>query len=163
DAEFAALQVNPTSLLPTSDIAAISQQAGPALQGAVTFSTTGVNPAQGLVALPENVVDPAALIAANPCTQGAGSEFAITGKGGVPPNPNDVLSSDSALFNWVEPALGESQKVTTSAEIEIQPQAVIPAQGWVMDAQGKVTLVSYNSGGGASARNPKLTPTCIPH
>ncbi len=34
DAEFADLQVNPTSLITASDIAAISQQAGPDLPGA---------------------------------------------------------------------------------------------------------------------------------
>ena len=168
DAEFAALQVNPTSLLPTSDIAAISQQAGPALQGAVTFSTTGVNPASGLAVLPQNVVDSATLIAANPCTEGAGSEFSITGKGGVPPNPNDVLSNDSAQFNWVEPVTTGSQNVEDKkaedkkAEIDSQPQAVIPAQGWVMDARGQVTLVAYNSGGGASARSPKSPGVCVP-
>ena len=162
DAEFAALQVNPTSLLPTSDIAAISQQAGPALQGAVTFSATGVNPAQGLIALPQNVVDPTTLIASNPCTEGAKNEFTITGKGGVPPNPNDALSSDSTQFNWVEPARGESQKVGVRDKVEIQPQAVIPAQGWVMDDRGQVTLVAYNSGGGVSARSPKSTGVCVP-
>jgi filamentous hemagglutinin family protein len=84
DAQFAALQVSPTSLLPTSDIAAISQSAGPALQGAVTFSSSGVNPAQGLVELPQNVVNPAALIAANPCIEGQENEFTVTGRGGVP-------------------------------------------------------------------------------
>jgi hypothetical protein len=132
DAEFAALQVNPTSLLPTSDIAAISQSSGPALQGTVTFSYSGVNPAQGLVELPQNVVNPAALIAANPCIKGAESEFTVTGKGGVPPSPNDVLSSNSSQFNWVEPAGGGSQKTEGKrAEIEIQPKAVIPAQGFV--------------------------------
>ncbi|CBN58922.1 MULTISPECIES: filamentous hemagglutinin N-terminal domain-containing protein [Kamptonema] len=163
DAEFAALQVNPTSLIDTSDIAAISQQAGPALQGAVTFSTTGVNPASGLAVLPQNVVDSATLIAANPCTEGAGSEFSITGKGGVPPNPNDVLSNDSAQFNWVEPVANGSHKAEVkSPEIEIKPQAVIPAQGWVMDARGQVTLVAYNSGGGASTRSPKPTGVCVP-
>ncbi|PSB41811.1 filamentous hemagglutinin, partial [filamentous cyanobacterium Phorm 6] len=66
DAQFADLQVTPTSLLGSSDIAAISQSGGPALQGTVTFSSSGVNPAQGLVELPQNLVDPAALIAANP-------------------------------------------------------------------------------------------------
>ena len=162
DAEFAQLQVNPTSLISTSDIAAISQQSGPALQGAVTFSATGVNPAQGLIALPQNVVDPTTLTAANPCTEGEENEFTVTGKGGVPPNPNDVLSSDSRQFNWVEPARGESQNVGTREEIKIQPQAVIPAQGWVMDAQEQVTLVAYNSGSGASARSPKLTGVCLP-
>ncbi|CBN58920.1 MULTISPECIES: filamentous hemagglutinin N-terminal domain-containing protein [Kamptonema] len=163
DAEFAALQVNPTSLIATSDIAAISQQAGPALQGAVTFSTTGVNPAQGLVALPQNVVDPATLIAANPCIEGEGNEFTITGKGGVPPNPNDVLSYDSAQFNWVEPVANGSQKVEDKkAEIDIQPQAVIPAQGWTIDEREQVTLVAYNSGGGASARSLQPMANCIP-
>ena len=162
DAEFAALQVNPTSLITTSNIAAISQQSGPALQGAVTFSTTGVNPAQGLVALDQNVVDPATLIAANPCIEGEENEFTITGKGGVPPNPNDVLSSDYIQFNWVEPAIGESQKVGARDRVEIQPQAVIPAQGWVIDPQGQVTLVAYNSGVGASARSAKSTGICVP-
>ena len=41
DTEFAALQVSPTSLIPTSDIAAISQSSGPALQGAVTLALLG--------------------------------------------------------------------------------------------------------------------------
>jgi filamentous hemagglutinin family protein len=163
DAEFTALQVNPTSLIPTSDIAAISQQSGPALQGAVTFSATGVNPAQGLIALPQNVVDPARLIAANPCIEGEENEFTVTGKGGVPPNPNDALNSNTTQFNWVEPAAITSQNLPEKkAEIEKQLKAVIPAQGWVIDAQGKVTLVSYNSDGAASARSPKSTGVCVP-
>jgi large exoprotein involved in heme utilization and adhesion len=102
DDEFAALQVTPTSRLPTSDIAAISQSSGPALQGTVTFSASGVNPAQGLVELPQNVVNPAALIATNPCIKGAESEFTATGKGGVPPSPNDDLSSPRSPLPWVE-------------------------------------------------------------
>ncbi|WP_449418627.1 two-partner secretion domain-containing protein [Phormidium nigroviride] len=163
DTEFAALQVNPTSLIATSDIAAISQQSGPALQGAVTFSTTGVNPAQGLVTLPQNVVDPATLIAANPCTERAGNEFTITGKGGVPPNPNDVLSNNSIQLNWVEPVTTGSQKIEDKkVEIDIQPQAVIPAQGWTIDEREQVTLVAYNSGGGASTRSLQPMANCIP-
>ncbi|MEG4056209.1 MULTISPECIES: S-layer family protein [unclassified Microcoleus] len=167
DAEFSELQINPTSLLPTSDIAAISQQAGPALQGAVTFSTTGVNPAQGLVALPQNVVDPTTLIAANPCTEGAGNEFTITGKGGVPPNPNDALSSDSAQFNWVEPSAAKNSATDDVTErLSVgnteNSREIIPAQGWVMDDRGQVRLVAYNSLGGASIRSPKPTRVCVP-
>ncbi|MEZ2304572.1 MAG: filamentous hemagglutinin N-terminal domain-containing protein [Microcoleus sp.] len=161
DAEFANLQVNPTSLIPTSDIAAISQQAGPALQGAVTFSTAGVNPAQGLVELPQNVVEPAALIVASPCIQGAGNEFTITGKGGVPANPSDALNSDSTQFSWVEPARGESQNLQgKKAEIKMPPPAVIPAQGWVMDAQGQVTLVASNSIAQVPQRQRRILPVC---
>ncbi|MEG4092322.1 S-layer family protein [Microcoleus sp. Pol12B4] len=163
DAEFAALQVSPTSLLPSSDIAAISQSGGPALQGAVTFSSVGVNPVQGLVELPQNVVNHAALIAANPCIQGAENEFTVTGRGGLPPSPHDVLSSNSNQFNWVEPAVGESQQVQGQrASIELRSKEIIPAQGWVMDDRGQVTLVAYNSGGGASIRSPKSTGVCVP-
>ncbi|MEG4132880.1 filamentous hemagglutinin N-terminal domain-containing protein [Microcoleus sp. Pol11C1] len=162
DAEFAALQVSPTSLIPTSDIAAISQSSGPALQGTVTFSASGVNPAQGLVELPQNVVDSAALIAANPCTQGADSAFTATGKGGVPLSPNDVLSSNSSQFNWVEPAVGGSQRIEGQrVSTEIRPTEIIPAQGWVMDDRGQVTLLAYNSRG-ASLRSPKSTGVCVP-
>ncbi|MEG4200958.1 two-partner secretion domain-containing protein [Microcoleus sp. Pol12A5] len=163
DAEFAALQVSPTSLIPTSDIAAISQSSGPDLQGTVTFSSSGVNPAQGLVELPQNVVNPAALIAANPCIRGAESEFTATGKGGVPLSPNDVLSSPLSPLPWVEPAVGGSQQIEgLIPSLEIRPREIIPAQGWVMDDRGQVTLVAYNSGGGASLRSPKPTGVCVP-
>ncbi|MEG4114095.1 MULTISPECIES: two-partner secretion domain-containing protein [unclassified Microcoleus] len=163
DAQFAALQVSPTSLIPTSDIAAISQSSGPDLQGTVTFSTTGVNPAQGLVELPQNVVDPAALIAANPCTQGAESAFTVTGKGGVPASPNDALSTAPAPFPWVEPAVGGSEQIEGKRpSIEVRPTEIMPAQGWVMDDRGQVTLVAYNSRGGASVRSPKPTGVCVP-
>ena len=163
DAQFGALEVSPTSLVPTSDIAAISQSSGPALQGTVTFSSSGVNPAQGLVELPQNVVNQAALIATNPCTKGTESEFTATGKGGVPPSPNDVLSSARSPLPWVEPAVGGSQQVEgPPASGEIRGTQIIPAQGWVMDDRGQVTLVVYNSGVGASIRSPKSTGVCVP-
>ena len=163
DAQFAALQVTPTSGLPTSDIAAISQSSGPALQGSVTFSSSGVNPAQGLVELPQNVVDPAALIAANPCIERAENEFTVTGRGGLPPSPNDVLSSPEEPLPWVEPAVGESHQVEGPlVSREIRATEIIPAQGWVMNDRGQVTLVVYNSGGGTSIRSPKSTGVCVP-
>jgi large exoprotein involved in heme utilization and adhesion len=115
DAQFAALQVSPTSELNSSDIAAISQSGGPALQGAVTFS------------------------------------------------PNDVLSSPQEPLPWVEPALGGSQQVEDQrASIEIRATEILPAQGWVMDDRGQVTLVVYNSGVGGSIRSPKSTGVCVP-
>ncbi|MEG4085841.1 two-partner secretion domain-containing protein [Microcoleus sp. POL10_C6] len=163
DGEFAALQVSPTSLIPSSDIAAISQSGGVALQGAVTFSSVGVNPVQGLVELPQNVVNPAALIAANPCIQGAENEFTVTGRGGLPPSPHEVLSSAEEPLPWVEPAVGGSQHIEGQrASIEVRPTEIMPAQGWVMDDRGQVTLVAYNSGGGASFRSPKSTSVCVP-
>ncbi|MEG4272225.1 MULTISPECIES: two-partner secretion domain-containing protein [unclassified Microcoleus] len=173
DDQFAALQVTPTSLIPTSDIAAISQSSGPALQGTVTFSASGVNPAQGLVELPQNVVNPAALIATNPCIKGADSEFTATGKGGVPSSPNDALSSAPAPFPWVEEAgssatgnVGDLTDVTDRGkkkeEGPIPDREVVPAQGWVVNAKGEVMLVGYNPGNAADSRNPLPSSVCVP-
>ncbi|WP_236721370.1 S-layer family protein [Trichormus sp. NMC-1] len=166
DAQFAALQVNPTSLLTTSDIAAFSQISGPSLQGTVTFSTSGVNPAQGLVEIPQNVVDPNTLIAANPCTKGAGSEFSITGRGGVPPSPNDALSGNSQQFAWVEEAGGQGAGRREQREIitnhQLPKTEVIPAKGWVMNEKGEVTLLAYEPTGEFSQRDWRPLSNCQP-
>jgi filamentous hemagglutinin family protein len=176
DAEFTQLQVNPTSLLPTSDIAAISQNSGPAFQGTVTFSSSGVNPAQGLVELPQNVVNPAQLIAANPCIEGAENEFTVTGRGGVPPSPKDSLSDESAPFAWVESEEGrredEGRRKNEEGRREDEGrrkneegrrrQEVVVAQGWVMNASGEVMLVGYNSGNYVSGRIPQRGFVCVP-
>ena len=169
DAQFAALQVSPTSLVPTTDIAAISQSAGPALQGTVTFSASGVNPAQGLVELPQNLVNPAALIAVNPCVEVTENEFTITGRGGVPPNPNDALSSAETPFPWVEGSAADSGTDLTDLTDKAKREAtekkareVVPARGWVVNAQGEVTLVGYNRGNAADSRHPRSHSVCPP-
>ncbi|WP_366853716.1 hypothetical protein [Microcoleus sp. PH2017_22_RUC_O_B] len=170
DAQFAALQVSPTSLLKSSDIAAISQSGGPALQGTVTFRSSGVNPAQGLVELPQNVVNPAALIAANPCIEGAENEFTVTGRGGVPPSPNDSLGTAETPFPWVEGSsatdsgtdLTDVMDRSKRDEREKKAREVIPARGWVVNANGEVTLVGYNPGNAADSRNPRSNSVCPP-
>jgi large exoprotein involved in heme utilization and adhesion len=128
-----------------------------------------------LVELPQNVVEPSTLIAANPCTEGAGNEFTITGKGGVPANPHDALSSDSSQFNWVEPALGRSSTAETVPDLtdrlsaggisdaflpESSPREVTPAQGWVMNARGQVTLLAYNPTAQVPQRSRRALPVC---
>jgi large exoprotein involved in heme utilization and adhesion len=172
DDEFAALEVSPTSGLPTSDIGAISQSSGPALQGTVTFSASGVNPAQGLVELPQNVVNPAALIAANPCTKGTDSAFTVSGRGGVPASPEDTLSSARSPWTWVEEAgssptdnvrdLTDVRDRGKKQEGEIRVREVVAARGWLVNARGEVTLVAYNPGNAADDRNPRPSSVCVP-
>jgi len=173
DAQFADLQVSPTSELNSSDIAAISQSSGPALQGTVTFSASGVNPAQGLVELPQNVVNPAALIAANPCTKGAESAFTVTGKGGVPASPEDTLSRAASPWTWVEEAgSSATNNVPDVRDVsdkgkkefgEIRNREVVAARGWVVNTRGEVTLVAYNPSNAADDRNPtRASSVCVP-
>ncbi|MBD2386226.1 two-partner secretion domain-containing protein [Cylindrospermum sp. FACHB-282] len=164
DAQLAALQVSPTSLLATSDIAAISQTSGPALQGTVIFSTSGVNPAQGLVELPQNVVDPTTLIAANLCNQGAGNEFTITGRGGVPPSPNDALGNTSAQFPWVEGAVEQGTRVSNNKPLTLSSNdQVIPARSWMINNRGEVRLLADEPIGQKGQRFWQPISVCAPH
>jgi large exoprotein involved in heme utilization and adhesion len=169
DAQLEALEVSPTSELPTSDIAAISQGSGPALQGTVTFSASGVNPAQGLVELPQNIVNPAALIAANPCTKAAESAFTVTGKGGVPASPDDTLSNAGSRWRWVEEAgSSATDKVRDVTDRqarefeEIRDRQVVPARGWVVNARGEVMLVANEVAGQLDDRTRHPVSVCQP-
>ncbi|HAZ47931.1 MAG TPA: hypothetical protein DDW76_19575 [Cyanobacteria bacterium UBA11369] len=161
--------LDPTQLF-SSDITAISQ-AGSQLSGQVIFSTSGINPAQGLVELPQNVVDSAALIAANPCVTGATSQFIVTGRGGLPASPANSLSDDSVRVSWSDlpqeqqgrsiVGAGFTNNLTTRTDNLTKP-ALTPAQGWAIDDKGEVTLVGYNPGDAASSRHPHPQTICPP-
>jgi large exoprotein involved in heme utilization and adhesion len=162
DAQLEALQVNPTSLLNSSEIAALSQNSAPALP-------VGVNPAQGLVEQRQNIVAPAALIAANPCTRGTESAFTVTGKGGVPASPHDTLSSAASGWTWVEEAgSSATDKVPDVTDRqarefgEIPAREVVPARGWVMNARGEVMLVANQVAGQLDDRTRHPVLLCVP-
>jgi hypothetical protein len=159
DDEFAALEVPPTSLLRSSDIAALSQSSAPALPA-------GVNPAQGLVELPQNIVAPAALIAANPSTKGIESAFTVTGKGGLPLSPDDTLSSTASPFAWVEEpgssATDNVRDVTDPQAREIRDREVLPARGWPVNARGEVMLVANQVAGQLDDRTRPPVSVCVP-
>ncbi|MFQ4141122.1 S-layer family protein [Chlorogloeopsis sp. ULAP02] len=132
--------------IPTNDITAVSQQ-NPSLSGSVTLNTPEVDPSRGLVELPETVVDPQDQIAQNPCQRGSGSEFIITGRGGLPPNPNEMLSNDNVRVDWVEPveSRGNSQNIKINqSSTHLSAKKIVPAQGWVLNQKGDVVLTAYN-------------------
>jgi large exoprotein involved in heme utilization and adhesion len=138
-------------LLPTSDITAISQT-NPSLNGQVTTITPDVDPSRGLVNLPAVPVDTEV---AQGCTAGgaqAQSSFIITGRGGLPPNPKEALSSDDVVVNWV-PLNPEAEKPSTSTVSKnpttTTPAPLVEAQGWVMNNKGQVVL---------TASAPTVTP-----
>jgi len=148
-----------TSLLPTSDIADLSQDSAPALP-------VGVNPAQGLVELRQNIVNPAALIAVNPCRKGTESAFTVTGKGGVPASPHDTLSSAASGWTWVEEtgssATDNVPNVTDRQAGEIPDREVVPARDWVVNAQGEVMLVANQVAGQLDDRTLPPVSVCVP-
>ncbi len=122
--------------------------------------------------LPKNIIDLAQLIAANPCTTRAASEFSIVGRGGIPPSPGDVLSSNATEFAWVEPLKQQTVGQTVGAiasnsthenKIVSRTREVIPAQGWVINpAKGEVTLIAHQPNEQFAQRTWHPLSVCIP-
>ena len=133
-------------LTSNNDITAFSQ-INPQLNGEIGLNTPDVDPTSGLIALPENVVDPAALIAQNICAQRGESEFIITGRGGLPPNPGESLNPDLVNVDLVAPAPINSVAVQPLENSQILTQTVqspVPARGWVFNQNGEVLLTAQS-------------------
>lgn len=97
------------------------------------------------------VIDPADLIAQNPCSQGDRSEFLITGRGGLPPTPHQIINQAPVRVDLVAPAPGNQSRgsVTPSG---VKPDFGVPATGWIRNANGEVWLVGYNPSGEGAGR-----------
>ena len=54
------------------------------------------------------------------------------------------------------------ENIEKKEEGEIPDREVVPAQGWVVNAQGEVMLVGYNPGNAADSRNPRPSSVCVP-
>ncbi len=139
---------------PESDITA-SSAAGPQFDGVVEIQTPDVDPAKGIVALPEEVVDVTRLIA-----QGCGtgrvaqsSQFILTGRGGLSPNPGGTIPSDTVLEDLGTVLVQRARKDSGTA-ISTQPTRpsaapLVEAQGWVINSLGQLVL---------TAQAPTVTP-----
>jgi large exoprotein involved in heme utilization and adhesion len=87
----------------------------------------------------------------------AGSEFVVTGTGGLPPSPNQALSEDIVEGNLIEPTstanlgrqLSSNQFNSVRANQPSMPnsQEIVPAQGWVINDKDEVILTAHNFAG----------------
>jgi filamentous hemagglutinin family protein len=123
------------------------------LSGEYVLNTPGVDPSRGLAPLPTNVVDASQQIDRRCTPQAAnqGSSFIITGRGGLPPNPNEPLQGESVITNWItldSKAENHSPPATTTPKSSDQRQ-LVEAQGWIINEKGQVVL---------TAASPTATP-----
>jgi filamentous hemagglutinin family protein len=146
--------------LQTNDITAISQEK-PELSGQVNINTLNSDPNRGLFTLSTGVVEPSTLIASGcGAIGGGGSEFTVTGRGGLPPSPDEPLTSDavwtdSRLTNIVGENKPKASVPTPSKDSTVE---IVPATGWVFNGKGEVTLISNVSN--TSPRQIGSSPTC---
>lgn len=145
---------------PESDITATG--ANPDFSGTVELNILDVDPSLGLVELPENLVDASQQIAQG-CTPRGGqtSSFVATGRGGLPDNPSEMLSSDAIEVNLA--TLNPQAENRSSPTVSTNPTApapIVEAQGWVIGKNGEVILTAFAPT--VTPQSPGLTPeSCI--
>ena len=128
----------------SNDIDASSEFGAP---GRVLINNT-IDPNQGTVTLPEEVVDPNTLVAQNACKRGTASQLTQTGRRGLPPTISENLNSQAIAVGLIDPApssvsQAENQAIATQDSSTIQNQ-IAPAQGWIFNQKGEVMLVAYD-------------------
>lgn len=117
-----------------------------------------------MIELPESVGNASDQISQNPCQQGVGSEFIITGKGGFPANPHEALNNNGVQVDLAELASSEYTEEANTIPPENSTSEAVPAMGWVFNDKGQVTLTAYdltNSGvrhSGQISNNSCSTP-----
>lgn len=116
------------------------------IDGTVRIDELNANSAQGLEELPTEVIDVARLVAQNLCKQDEGSEFILTGRGGLAPSPSQTRSSRISKVNLVEPApflnneqQDEAKQVETIQNIK---EVIVEAHSWIVNERGNVELVA---------------------
>jgi large exoprotein involved in heme utilization and adhesion len=133
------------NLTPLSDITASSKLG---VDGEFNLDLlTNVDPSRGLAQLPTDVVDASEQIDRR-CTPGdrtrEGSSFTVTGRGGLPPSPNDPLQGESVVTNWVtlDSDVNNKTPPVTTMPKSSAPRQIVEAQGWYFNPKGEVVLTA---------------------
>ena len=124
-------------LTPDNDITASSQLG---VNGNVQVNTIGVDPNSGLVQLPANVTNPAQQIATG-CSTNQGSRFVATGRGGVPQNPNQQITSDRT-WDDVRDLSAYRKTGNVTPQTHVSPKVLVEATSWHRNADGKIELIA---------------------
>ncbi|MBW4442027.1 MAG: filamentous hemagglutinin N-terminal domain-containing protein [Plectolyngbya sp. WJT66-NPBG17] len=135
---------NPT---PFSDITATG--ATTALSGTIDVTTAGIDPTSGLVALPTDLVDASRLVAQG-CPANQGNSFVITGRGGLPPTPEQQLDDDAEWNDRRLPAVARQPAPASGSTFTQRPlpaadTPIVEATGWRVTPAGDIILVAANS------------------
>lgn len=139
-----------------------AEATGSGTSGTVTLPTIDLT--RGLTQLPSDLVDAEGLIDRR-CSPGGTaqqSSFTVTGRGGLPPSPNEPLRGEAVTADWI--ALNSEQEKRarpnpTPNPTSSTPEQLIEAQGWVIAPNGQVILTAQSPN--VTPENPGLTfPSC---
>ena len=98
---------------PLSDITASSEFGR---QGAVEINSSGVNPTRGLNNLPQEAVEAEVAQSCQETSSQSTLEFFDIGRGGLPPTPEDLFSSETVIAEWIPLDLVEEKISVPTSE-----------------------------------------------
>ncbi len=110
--------------------------------GIVNISTPGTDPGKDITVLPTVPTDASNQIAQT-CNASRENKFIIAGRGGLPPNADDPLTSDVV---WQDSRATSSQP-TTSNTTNDRNKLPPPAVGLAFDGKGKAFLIAAGNEG----------------
>ncbi|MBW4507196.1 MAG: S-layer family protein [Scytonematopsis contorta HA4267-MV1] len=128
---------NRDRLTPDSDITASSEFG---VNGTVDIKNFGVDPSSGLVELPVNLVDSSQQIATG-CSNNTGSSFVATGRGGIPQNPTQQVTSERTWSDIRDISAYRSNSYVT-VQITKPAEVLVEATSWRRNELGKIELVA---------------------
>lgn len=129
------------------------------LDGVIQVSDPNIDLQKTLEKLPENLVNVSSLVNQNLCQAGRGSQFTITGRGGLPDSPNEALNAEDIWEDWrtdetSEQAINSQPRGTVTipdttfarqtrqSTIDNSSQEIVEAQGWLVTAKGDIVLTA---------------------
>jgi filamentous hemagglutinin family protein len=133
------IQFRPTGSDFTNDITSSSTFGQ---SGVVNIDTPGTDPGKDSTQLP-NVPTDASNQIAQTCGASRENKFIVAGRGGLPANANDPLTSDVV---WQD-ARGTNSQPTASSATTDPTKLAPPATGLVFDGKGKATLIAAGTQG----------------
>lgn len=157
----------------TNDITASSAFG---LDGTITSNVINADPTQGLANLPANPIDPSTLISEACAPRGGITErqinkFTVTGRGGLPPDPNAAFTGEAEVNDLGTPDEEEQNNTNgpnstnpnrsaPAATASPQQPEMVEAQGWVYAKNGDIIFTAQAPN--ITPNNPALTPasTC---
>ena len=133
---------------PGNDITA-SSEAG--VSGSISITGIADDTSAGLVTLPEQITDPSQKIATG-CNAPTESRFVATGRGGVPPNPQERLQSLKPWEDLRDLSAFRRQRQTNknignrgkrgNPLSNLHSSSIQEATGWQKNEQGQVMLIA---------------------
>ncbi len=123
-------------LTPQSDITASSELG---IDGTIRIVSPNINTSHLMTQLPETPLERSDQIVAG-CPSTGGSTFVVTGRGGLPATPAEVMNR---AFVWQdERQLVSDPSAPTTSPAAMADRSIVEAQGWRLNLQGQVELMA---------------------